>query len=272
MSSSEQIELFCVAHKPPPIALPAGTKIIGVSGFERGHFSDATGAKQISEKNPRFCELTAIYWLLNNHSFQGSHVGICHYRRLWSDAFFLPKESFVDGEYFCQKSRWNCQSFVSSLDELVDQMRIEHVDMLMPNSISLNKSIAHHYQLAHDIDDLLLAFNVAIKKKYLNYAFAHYFLQQSDMFAYNMGVLPTEYFIDTWTRVLDVLFSIEDQIPDKKDIYQDRILPLLRTQSYQNRVFGFLAERLFSAFVMFDLWRPTPVLRASTRAVMMVVD
>lgn len=272
MFASQQIELFCVAHKPPPIALPEGTKIIGVSGFTGGDLSDATGVNQISEKNPRFCELTAIYWLLKNYDFQGSHIGICHYRRLWSDAAILPKESFVDSEYFCQKSRWNCQAFVSDLSQLLEQMRSDHVDMLLPNSVPLLNSIAQHYQQAHDIDDLLLAFNVAIKKGYIGYAFAHYFLEQSDMFAYNMGVLPTEYFVQTWTRVLDVLFTIEDQIPDKQDVYQNRELPLLRTQAYQNRVFGFLAERLFSAFVMFDLWRPSPTLRASTRAVMMVID
>jgi hypothetical protein len=270
--AAKQIELFCVAHKPPPLILPEGTKVIGVSGFMGGDFSDAMGVNQISAKNSRMCELTAIYWLLKNHDFTTSHVGVCHYRRLWSDSRFFPNYLQARDNPVCSNSDGGCQDFVSSLEELSAALYTKHVDILLPDATNLGISVAQHYQLAHDINDLLLVFNVAINKGYISNAFAHYFLEQPDMFSYNMGILPTEYFIQTWSKVLDVIFAIEDQIPDKEDVYQDRLLPMLRTQAYQNRVFGFLSERLFSAFVMSDLWKPNPVLRASTRAVMMVID
>jgi hypothetical protein len=267
-----KIELFCVAHKTPPLSLPKGTKVVGVADYKGGHFADNEGLLQISDKNPRMCELTAIYWLLNNYSFKGTHVGLCHYRRLWSDDAVLPQAAKYGDEYICQTSRWECQSFVSSVSALSDQMKHDKADILLPNSVVLGDSVAQHYQQTHDIDDLFLAFNVAIAKGYLSQAFARYFLEQNEMFPYNMAVLPTEYFVDTWTKICDVILAIEDKIPEKQEVYQQRALPMLRTAAYQNRVFGFLAERLLAAIVMHDLWKVQPKLRATSRAVAMIVD
>ena len=40
--------------------------------------------KNISSLNPFFCELTSVYWMLNNAKHD--YVGNAHYRRKWSDA------------------------------------------------------------------------------------------------------------------------------------------------------------------------------------------
>ena len=40
--------------------------------------------KNISSLNPHFCELTSVYWMLNN--VRHDYVGNAHYRRKWSDA------------------------------------------------------------------------------------------------------------------------------------------------------------------------------------------
>lgn len=267
----KNIELFCVAHKPPPVQLPHGTKIIGVSGFVGGDYVDSQGQNEISAKNPRFCELTAIYWLIHNHHFTGTHTGICHYRRLWSNDALLPSKAKYGDEYIVQQSKYDCQPFVASLAEMAQQLSSENSQMLMPSSVGLPESVFAHYQLAHDQADLILAFNTAIQKGYLTQSFAQYFLSQASMYPYNMGILPTEYFVQIWQKVLDVLLSIEAQIPEKQEVYQNRQMPMLRSAVYQNRVFGFLAERLYSAMVMADLWQANPVLRLSTRAVMMIV-
>lgn len=42
--------------------------------------SDSTGKQEISHKNPRYCELTALYWMWKNDA-NNDYIGLNHYRR-----------------------------------------------------------------------------------------------------------------------------------------------------------------------------------------------
>lgn len=69
--------------------------------WESGHAFDDEGYN-ISLFNPHFCELTAVYWAINNTDMP--YLGNAHYRRKWKDADIENSEEGVlyvsDPAYF----------------------------------------------------------------------------------------------------------------------------------------------------------------------------
>ena len=81
----DKIQILVCSHKPDPNTKNEGIyKAIQVGKalhpeLDMGYLNDNTG-DNISEKNPNWCELTALYWgwkNLNNTEYKG----LCHYRR-----------------------------------------------------------------------------------------------------------------------------------------------------------------------------------------------
>lgn len=84
---NEKLALFVVSHKKLDPSNYPGRKIIyvGKNCFEIDNktiFNDKVGIN-ISEKNPMYCELTALYWVWKNYQ-NYEYVGFEHYRRLFS--------------------------------------------------------------------------------------------------------------------------------------------------------------------------------------------
>lgn len=79
---SAELSILVATHKPywipqDPIFLPVHVGAFGkpgIAGFQR----DDEG-NNISEKNPRYCELTALYWGWQNKRLP--YLGLSHYRR-----------------------------------------------------------------------------------------------------------------------------------------------------------------------------------------------
>lgn len=82
MQDSANIKIVVAAHKPywmpqDPLYVPLQVGALGrdsIQGFRR----DDEGCS-ISGKNPRYCELTALYWAWKN--LDADHIGLAHYRR-----------------------------------------------------------------------------------------------------------------------------------------------------------------------------------------------
>lgn len=81
------IKILVAAHKPywmpsDPVYLPVQVGA-ALSDRELGFQRDDAG-ENISAENPRYCELTALYWAWKN--LDAAYVGLSHYRRYFAGA------------------------------------------------------------------------------------------------------------------------------------------------------------------------------------------
>lgn len=82
MTSDPNIKIVVASHKSywmpsDPMYVPVQVGAAGkesIPGFQRDDEGD-----NISEKNPRYCELTALYWAWKN--LDADYIGLAHYRR-----------------------------------------------------------------------------------------------------------------------------------------------------------------------------------------------
>lgn len=82
MSDAPNIKIVVASHKPywmpdDPMYVPVQVGAAGkeaIPGFQRDDEGD-----NISAKNPRYCELTALYWAWKN--LDADYIGLAHYRR-----------------------------------------------------------------------------------------------------------------------------------------------------------------------------------------------
>lgn len=134
-------KIFVAYHKPSPIFESDIFVPIHVgaakSSWESGLLRDDTG-DSISQLNPKYCELTGLYWAWKNYLPDHPEVrciGLCHYRR-FLDPFRAGKSGFpFRHESFKRFSRtfssWDFQSLSRCF---------ESADVVLPTKIDLRKS------------------------------------------------------------------------------------------------------------------------------------
>ena len=82
--------IYVVTHKTvdlAPLQLEKCYRLIrvGAYGGEKSALLSDREGESISEKNPNYCELTALYWMWKN-DHTSDVVGLCHYRRFFTSA------------------------------------------------------------------------------------------------------------------------------------------------------------------------------------------
>lgn len=82
MRESFDVKIVVASHKPywmppDPMYIPMQVGALGKDPI--ANFSRDDQGWNISEKNPRYCELTALYWAWKN--LDADFVGLAHYRR-----------------------------------------------------------------------------------------------------------------------------------------------------------------------------------------------
>lgn len=198
----------------------------------------------ISEKNKQYCELTAQYWAWKN--IEADYYGFFHYRRYFS---FNKKQLPEDGWGNVILDTLNAESMQKlSLDtEPLDQL-INDYEVITVKKRNINKqrnkqkvkrkTNYEEYGVSEvqHIDDLDKALNILYKKypefkksaeKYLN-----------DTYAYecNMFIMKKDIYFRYCEWLFNILFELEKE------------LDLTYYNSEENRVIGFIAERLFGIY------------------------
>lgn len=205
---------------------------------------DDTG-KNISKKNKYYSELTGLYWVWKNT--QTKIVGSCHYRRY----FTIAKEPFAYRIkrllYFpanLWKKRYGLIYTANTnywgkhiLTENEALTIIDKYDAIFPVRRRLRQTIKQHYSKYHSADDLILLENILKENSPEFIPAFNKVLNQNRLFANNMFVLRRDDFEELMEWLFDVLFKFEDSVPNEK------------YKGYQERIFGFLSERLITVWI-----------------------
>lgn len=221
------------------------------------HFDNC--GENISNKNKNYCELTALYAMWKNGKTDDcDFVGLAHYRR-----YLYPLNDFKEhvnrtllallqrlrlskflkvrsGQLYSGKKNTRREHIKFAWGEIEQFMHgeLHDYDVLVPYPDILPCSVYKNYCDCHRESDLQ-AMTESVKKLFPD--FLPYFkkaLKSHKLYIGNVFVMRKDVF-DTY---MQLLFSVLE------DVEKKIVLP---TDTYQARVFGFLAERLFSAFVIY---------------------
>lgn len=219
------IKILIAAHKKywmpdDDVYLPVHGGAAGKADL--GYTRDDTG-DNISEKNPNFCELTALYWAWKN--LDADYVGLVHYRRYfshtqWAMTTEAKRRNILRGDDF--------------------QRLLQAAPIIVPGKRNyFIETTQSQYEHAHYAGDLK-AVKDLIHQQYPQYdtAFA-LVMQRTWGHRFNMFVMRRDYYDAYCFWLFSLLFELEKRL----DISQ--------YDTYQARVYGFLAERLL------DVWLET---------------
>ncbi len=189
--------------------LQVGASIHDALPYEKDNTGD-----NISEKNGSYCELTGTYWIWKN--IRCDNVGICHYRRYYSDEKaerILVKEEF--------------------------EKILEHSDVITAWSSIFYSPVYAYFVINHNSSGLDLCRKAIIElcPEYLN-SFDTC-MNKRLMTGANMIVTRKEIFDKYCEWLFPILFNVEKEI--RPDLIED---------PYQKRVMGFLGERLMRVWLM----------------------
>ncbi|MEQ9466215.1 MAG: DUF4422 domain-containing protein [Ekhidna sp.] len=227
--------IFSVYHKDAPYFIDDTYHVIKVGNqkadFINDGLSDDTG-DNIAEKNPFFCELTAIYWIWKNYDLNSTKfIGFSHYRR-----HFDFKSLWFKIRTDIKQARMS--KYLHSDDHLKIEKHLEEYDVIVTKPSILRKmTITEHYQDRHIAEDwdIMLA---ALKEMYPEYhqtASEYFNKKRRRLYWYNMSIMSSDKFRVYMEWLFPLLFELEKRIKISDD-------------PYQSRVIGFLAERLMNLY------------------------
>lgn len=212
---SKSIKLFSVTHKAVS-GIPTDRSLIVVGNAENvplARYADNTGTN-IAEKNQNYCELTALYWIWKN--LDADYIGFEHYRR-----FFCGTRIFK----------------ATALPQKKIMKILNGYDLILPQKVKAKPSVYKYYVNHHFKEDMDICLKI-IYSDYPTYSEAAKAVMQSQKLSlFNMFIMP-KYLLNEYCEWLfGILFKAEREID------------ITGREAYQQRVFGFLAERLFNIWL-----------------------
>lgn len=166
---------------------------------------DDTG-DNISEKNPVYCELTALYWMWKNT--QPSNIGLYHYRR----RFNIDKNKIIEV--------------------------LNDNDIIMPKKKLFRMSVEKQYIKEHGTEEWNILLDVLRQFSPEYYETSKSIFSNNVIYRFNMFICNKELF----DNYCEWLFPILSKIAEMTK-YKER-------DNYQKRYIGFMAERLFTLYVL----------------------
>lgn len=202
-----------------------------LSNIELDMIGDNTGCN-ISEKNPHYCELTALYWAWKNMTGV-DYIGLCHYRRYFD---FNDKVSPL--YYIKNESIDKMDSFDFTLPENIKR-RLLNGEVVVAVQKIMNKAVFKDYCRKHVEKDLSLLRDTIVENSSDMYIKAFDRVMLGNKYSpYNMFIMSWNDFDKYCTWLFTTLFTLE------------RKIDLSSHSKYQQRVYGFMAERLLNVFLL----------------------
>lgn len=197
-------------------------------------FRDDSG-DNISDKNESFCELTALYWLWKN--VDAEYYGLMHYRRfLTFNVGDHGSYSFTSLDEASRAHSWNEKAFensISKFDILTSPYWNVH-PVGKPENIMTNYDFYAKDHFAKDLDivlDIIRKDNSEIYRSVIEHIYG-----TKCNFA-NLVIMKNDIFDRYCSWLFKILFEAE------------KMVDISNYDSYQKRIWGFIAERLLGAFI-----------------------
>lgn len=214
----ERIEMFVITHRDLFLKIPNNYKIIGVGDYGKKNantiLSDSTG-DNIAQKNPNYCELTAIYWLWKNYNLP-KYVGICHYRRYFVEGFF---------------------SKICLTDKIEKVM--QDYDVILPHKVKENPDVWQYF--ANSISGRekdLISLEKLIRESYPEYIDSFEKTMHSKAISFcNMSIMCKEDFCNYCSWLFELLEKYE------------KLVDLTDYTKQEQRIYGFMSEFLLNVWV-----------------------
>ena len=191
-------------------------------GTEFNYARDDSSKSNISARNPFYCELTGLYWIWKN--VDSDIVGLCHYRRYFVSVWGVLLKKICKSLNVGILSRNQIIRYLSTNDLIVTKFHAK-------GGVYSQYSRGHHHE---DLDRIRNIISV-------NYPeFLQAFdtvMRQKSYYACNMIIAPKDIINKYCSWLFSILFEAEKLIP--YDSYD----------KYQQRVFGFLGERLLAVWI-----------------------
>jgi hypothetical protein len=213
------------------------------------YLNDNSGLN-ISKKNPIFNELTALYWAWKN--LDADVVGLAHYRRYldlnYKKPLFKNKQMHV-----LQRADQKDKKIIELFNNSQSRKRITNFlkafELIIPQKAFCTdengnlESLSQQYKRFHIENDWIICIQI-ILEKYPDYKISidKYFENENILYLCNMFIAPKKWVDKYCTWLFDILFEVENRITISED-------------PYQKRVIGFLAERLFTLYILHNKFK-----------------
>jgi hypothetical protein len=206
--------------------------------------------ENISLKNKNYAELTAMYRARKNIK-NLDYIGFFHYRR-FLDLVQLTGRFNILGNFLISSPKTMLFDDVNIIRDWLSKY-----DIILPYPLSLNGSLYGHYAKRHIHSDLDLAIK-CISELYPEYNESVWilykknfmFLSRSRYYYNNIFIMKYNFFSEYMEWIFNIFERMEKQIDLNSPVYK----------WYQERVFWFLAERLFNIF-LYNLIKRKPELK-----------
>lgn len=232
-SKKMNIKIIVASHKPyvmpdDKIYLPVQ---VGSYGKDSINFQRDDEGENISEKNPRFCELTGLYWAWKNLSCD--YLGLAHYRRHFTIA--AGKE-------------WNSNKLLPSekikfvLNGKQARELLKRYPIVLPKKRSYYiETLYSHYAHSHYARHLDITREI-IEEKYPEYleSFDRTVKQRSG-YMFNMYIMRKDLSDEYCQWLFDILFELEAR------------LDVGELSAFQGRLYGRVSEIIFNVWLNYQV-------------------
>ncbi len=195
----KNIKILIAAHKKnrlpdDPMYLPVH---VGAEGKESiGYQGDNTG-EHISDRNPQFCELTALYWGWKN--LDAEYLGLAHYRR-----HFMGKRTSKDPFERIITSA-EVDALLDDTDIIVTKKRRYYIETVY----------SHYIHTLHE--ETLDTTRDVIEQLYPEYLSSFdTCMKHTYMHAFNMFIMRKELLDEYCQWLFDILFEVTDRLKDRE--------------------------------------------------------
>jgi len=181
----------------------------------------------ISDMNQSYCELTALYWAWKNGNSDDELWGLEHYRRFFSnDTLFGSSLIYKKEDDFRPLQE-------SKLKSILDKY-----DIVLSKPETLPIRLFDDYAMKHERKDIDALRSVIEELYPQSVASFDYVMKGNNKLSpYNMFVTKREVLDEYCSWLFAILFELQ------------RRLDISTYSMYQQRIYGFMAERLLNVFV-----------------------